>query len=447
MGVLMQAFYWDCPRAEGRDGAWWDYVAGKVTELAHAGFTAIWLPPASKAANLGGVSMGYDPYDYYDLGDIDQKGRTKTYFGNEAELRALIAAAHGHGVQVYADLVINHNSGADAEEPNPIDGKMRWTKFTPGSQKFARDLKCFHPSPYESFDEMTFGDMPDLCHRDPYVFARLMELAQWMVEDVGFDGFRFDFVKGYGPWMIKSIAEVRYLDKRDEGFKPFCVGECWDNSRTISDWLTSVNTFMDNPVSAFDFPLRYRLKDLCDSYGFSLRMLAQGGTLSSEQPERAVTFVDNHDTTQKDEDAVHNERLLAYAYVLTHEGYPCVFWRDYFNDGLAKPGTPNGVEALVAAHEAYAGGGTDVLYTDDDFYVMQRRGHGAQPGLVLALNNRGDGWRGAEVQTNWPNTRFAPAAWGGRDEGEPQPKWSDGGGKTEFWAAPRGYAVYTLGPQ
>ena len=66
---------------------------------------------------------------------------------------------------------------------------------------------------------------------------------------------------------------------------------------------------------------------------------------------------------------------------------------------------------------------------------------------MLALNNRGDGWRGAEVQTNWPNTRFAPAAWGGRDEGEPQPKWSDGGGKTEFWAAPRGYAVYTLGPQ
>lgn len=35
-----------------------------------AGFTALWLPPASKAANIGGQSMGYDPYDYYDLGDI-----------------------------------------------------------------------------------------------------------------------------------------------------------------------------------------------------------------------------------------------------------------------------------------------------------------------------------------------------------------------------------------
>ncbi|HLL74975.1 MAG TPA: alpha-amylase family glycosyl hydrolase [Pyrinomonadaceae bacterium] len=442
MGVMMQAFYWDCPGAEGRDGGWWDYVAGKVPELSRAGFTSLWLPPASKAANLGGVSMGYDPYDYYDLGDIDQKGRTKTFFGNGAELRALIERAHDARMQVYADLVINHNSGADAQEPNPITGQQRWTKYTPGSGKFPRSVKNFHPSPYESFDEMTFGDMPDLCHRHPYVFSELMRLAQWMIEDVGFDGFRFDFVKGYGPWMIKSMAEMRYLNKHGQGFKPFCVGECWDNSRTIADWLTSVNTFMDNPVSAFDFPLRYRLKDLCDTFGFSLRALAAGGTLSSEQPTRCVTFVDNHDTTQKAEDAVHNERLLAYAYILTHEGYPCVFWRDYFNDGLAKAGTPNGIEALAAAHGRYAGGTTEILHADDDLYLMRRRGHGAQPGLVLALNNRGDGWRGTRVRTGWASRRFAPVAWGGRDEAEPHPQSSDAGGRAEFWAAPRGYAVY-----
>ena len=53
---------------------------------------------------------------------------------------------------------------------------------------------------------MTFGDMPDLCHRHPLVYAALIELAQWMVEIIGFDGFRFDFVKGYAPWMVQSIA-------------------------------------------------------------------------------------------------------------------------------------------------------------------------------------------------------------------------------------------------
>ncbi len=100
MGVLFQAFYWNCPQQEQQEGTWWNFVASKIPELQQAGFTALWLPPACKAANLGGPSMGYDPYDYYDLGDFNQKGRTKTWFGNQAELVALINAAHTANMQV-----------------------------------------------------------------------------------------------------------------------------------------------------------------------------------------------------------------------------------------------------------------------------------------------------------------------------------------------------------
>src|SRR5581483_6516409 len=445
MGVIMQGFYWNCPAAEGQDGTWWSFVTAKLPLLKQAGFTALWLPPASKAANLSGPSMGYDPYDYYDLGDIDQKGRIKTWFGNEQELRALIDAAHQNGIQVYADLVLDHNSGADSPEKSPVDGVTRWTKFTPGSGKFSRNWQCFHPSPYESFDGATFGSMPDLCHRDPFVYTEIMKLAQWMIEDVDFDGFRFDFVKGYAPWMVKAIAEVRYLNKTEDGFAPFCVGECWDNDRTIDHWLTSVNAFIDNPISAFDFPLRYRLKDLCDSYGFSLKTLTQGDTVVATNPAQAVTFVDNHDTTQSPSDAVINDKLLAYAYILTHEGYPCVFWQDYFNYGLARTGTPNGIEALVIAHERYAGGTTKVLYCDDDLYIMERLSSGDQRGLVFVLNNLGDKWNGTTVETGWANTKFEPIAWDGLDAGTPSSKSTDSSGRADFWAAPRGYAVYAPG--
>ena len=93
--------------------------------------------------------MGYDPYDYFDLGDFDQKGGAKTWYGNRAELEALIAKAHKHGVGLYADMVINHNSGADEEEVNPLDGQKRWTKFNPKSGIFPRDYNHFHPSRYE----------------------------------------------------------------------------------------------------------------------------------------------------------------------------------------------------------------------------------------------------------------------------------------------------------
>ena len=73
MSAILQAFYWDCPKAEQREHQWWLFIKDKLPEIAQAGFTALWLPPANKAA--GWKSMGYDPYDYYDLGEFDQKGR------------------------------------------------------------------------------------------------------------------------------------------------------------------------------------------------------------------------------------------------------------------------------------------------------------------------------------------------------------------------------------
>jgi len=439
MGVLLQTFYWDCPTKEGREAAWWDFVVGQLPQLARDGFTALWLPPCSKAAEWN--SMGYDPYDYYDLGEFDQKGRKETFFGSKPALLHLISSAHANKLQVYADVVLNHNSGADAQEENQLDHIMRWTKFNPSSGKFPRDWTCFHPSTYETMDDETFGGMPDLCHRAPDVYKALMDYTRWLVENIGFDGFRFDFVKGYGSWMVKGIAEYRY--QRAGGFyKPFCVGECWDSDRTIDDWLNAVNSFMDNPVSAFDFPLHYNLKNLCDSFGFNLQTLTNGTVLQS-YPDRATTFVDNHDTATDPNNAVVNDKLLAYAVILTHEGYPSVFWQDYFNFGLSARNTPNGIAALVSAHEKYAGGASSVLYADHDLYIMQRGGYGGQPGLVLVLNNRGDDWNGKTVSTQWASRRLQPIAWWGQsDTSRPNEKWTDMNGSADLWAAPRGYAMY-----
>src|SRR5215467_6954708 len=126
------------------------------------------------------------------------------------------------------------------------------------------------------------------------------------------------------PWMVIGIAEYRYQRNGAE-VRPFCVGEVWDSDRAVDEWLESVNAgFMDNPVSAFDFPLHYKLKGLCDQYGFDVRSLGSG-TVIERFPSAAVTFVDNHDTVRDAGNAVINDKMLAYAVVLTGEGYPCVF--------------------------------------------------------------------------------------------------------------------------
>jgi alpha-amylase len=439
MGVMMQTFYWDCPGAEGRDGQWWPWIEQHVESLARTGFTALWLPPACKAANIFGPSMGYDPYDYYDLGSLDQKGRTSTWFGSEDDLRALIAKAHDNGLQVYADFVFNHNNGADATAVNPIDGQTRWTEFHPQSGRFPRTWESFHPCRYEQWDNATFGGMPDLCHRNPIVYTELLRYAQWLLESVGFDGFRYDMVKGYGAWIIRAIQELRALHGTNV-FKLFGVGEDWDGGRAIVEWLTEANAWSDNPVSAFDFPLRYILRDICNGVGVSLERLLDSGTVLAADPARAVTFVENHDVERND--PVVTDKMMAYAFILTSEGYPCVYWRDYFNYGLADEGKPSGIAALVRAHEDHAGGSTAVLHVDPDLYIAQRNGAGAQQGLFLVLNNRGE-WNGTSVQTRWPNRTLRPVAWRGRgDLGTPDAKTTDGQGSTDLWAPPRGYVVY-----
>ncbi len=436
MGVIMQAFYWDCPKLDNREFEWWNHVKTKVPALKQAGFTALWLPPFSKGANIGSMSMGYDPYDFYDLGDINQKGSVKTWFGSKDELTELIKEIHQNGMDVYADMVLNHTNGADEEEASPIDNIKRWTKYNPLSGKFARDRRHYHPSVYETWDDMVFEGMPDLCHRNPYVYTELLEYARWLLEDIGVDGFRYDCVKGYGGWMVRAIQELRGV-RNNKPFKPYGVGECWDSDRSILDWLDETNAWSDNPAGAFDFPLRYRLKDLCHHYGFSLKTLAANGTILKERPELAVTFVENHDVVRLD--PIVLEKMLAYAFILTHEGYPCVFWQDYFNWNLAQENSKNGIAALVQVHENHAGGTTSVLHADDDLYIMQRNGTDKQKGLIFVLNNRGD-WNGVAVKTKWPVAKFTPVAWKGSEV--PDEELSDAQGKADFWAPPRGYAVY-----
>ncbi len=443
MSVMMQAFYWDAPRLENKEHEWWNFVAERVEDLGKAGFNALWLPPVSKASS--NTSMGYDPYDYFDLGDFDQKGGTKTWYGNRAELEALVKKARACSIGCYADMVINHNSGADEEEVNSLDGQKRWTKFNPASGKFPRDWNCFHPSRYER--EMVEGEnyagFPHLCHRNPLVYAAMFEYARMLIEDVGFEGFRFDFVKGFGAWMIGLLAKYKYQKPDNNEFEPFVVGEMWSGGDDIEAWLAKANKYTDNQIAAFDFPLRYKLKGVCDTPNFDLRQLTDGGTVVMKRPANAATFVDNHDMG---DDAIVNDKLMAYSFILVHEGYPCVFWHDYYNNQLDRPGTPNGINALIEAHHKYAGGDSHVLHADPDLYIMQRVGwgneHVQQSGLVYVLNNLGNQWSGTSVKTRWPNQRFVPIAWDGHDEAHPDERTTDANGNAEFPAPPRGYCIY-----
>src|SRR5437762_2275115 len=107
MGVILQTFYENCPALENQEGNWWNYLKELIPSIGKAGFTALWLPPPGKA--FGYKSMGYDVFDYFDLGEFNQKGNISTWFGTKEQLIELISVIHSNKMSAYADLVLNHN--------------------------------------------------------------------------------------------------------------------------------------------------------------------------------------------------------------------------------------------------------------------------------------------------------------------------------------------------
>ncbi len=86
----------------------WKEMADKMPELAEAGYSSIWIPPPTKGS--GGLSVGYDLFDPFDLGGRNQRGTVTTRYGTEAELLNMIATAHRFGLRVYADNIMNHRA-------------------------------------------------------------------------------------------------------------------------------------------------------------------------------------------------------------------------------------------------------------------------------------------------------------------------------------------------
>ena len=375
-GVMMQAFYWDVPSG----GNWWNTVSSKVTAWGNAGIGAIWLPPASKGQN-GAFSMGYDPCDYFDFGNFNQNGSLETRFGSKTELVNLITAAHNENIKVFADVVINHCSGGKLEN-NPFTGTQTYTNFTAiSSGQFPRTSADFYKNSLGTNDEGTFGGYPDLCHLSPnvqnWLWLRADGVGKYYKNTMKFDGWRFDYVKGFSPSVVNSW---------NANVGGFSVGEYWDaNVNALEWWANSANS------SVFDFACYYKMHDAFD--GNNLALL-NDDMMWKRNPYKAVTFVSNHDTN------IIWNKLLAYAYILTSEGYPTIFYRDY-EEWLDK----NKLNNLIWIHNNKATGTTSILYADNDEYVARRNGYNGNPGLIVYINNSSsmlERW----VPTNWSNTQI-----------------------------------------
>jgi len=373
--VMLQAFYWDVPAG----GTWWDNINSKLDEWKASGVTALWLPVISKAES-GAFSMGYDPYDYFDFGQYNQKGTTETRFGSYTELKSLLANAKAKGFKLIADIILNHNSGGSSE-PNPIKGGTTYTNFTPLSGKFIRHYDDFHPSAVDANDEGDFGGMPDLCHNVPYVqdwfWKRTDGVGKFYRDTLGFTGWRFDYVKGFSPNVVKAWnTEVG----------GFSIGEFYDGDlNLVKNWVNASGS------GAFDFPLMFAMRDAFN--GTNLTRLENAG-LISVNPSKAYTFVSNHDVERDQNRISQQNKLKAYAFIMASEGTPFVFYLDYEVLDRAQ------LNKLIDIHKTLAAGTTTRLYSSATEFIFRRNG---TPGLVAYFNVSNNDVS-KNIQTTWAST-------------------------------------------
>lgn len=423
-GVMMQGFYWDVEPA----GEWWNTVAEKLDDWADAGVNRVWLPPASKGQS-GGFSMGYDPSDYFDLGEYMQHGTVETRFGSREELDNLIETAHANGIEVIADIVLNHNSGGGLEW-NPYREKETYTLFNEehgnASGLFNRNYENFYPNSTSPFDPGSlFYEETNLDHNQEYVQNWLWEadysVANYYKNEVGFDGWRFDYVLGFEPWVVEE-----WMDE----VNGFGVAELWDgNPDVLRDYIEETG------VSVFDFSTFYKLDEAFDRYD-DLTYLT-GDMVWQTHPEKAVTFTANHDT-EKDENEDNfismENKLKAYAFILTHPGYPTIFYSDYENENFKDQ-----LQQLILINNTIAKGDVEILYVDDDEYIMKRARTPSNPGLILYINTNGNAKIKDNIDTDWNLAKIMDYT--GNIDYSPM---TDQDGNVSLRAPANGYAVYSI---
>lgn len=327
MSILLQGFNW----VSHKKPQHYLHLKKNVQRMKAMKIDKLWLPPASASQD----PEGYNPSEYYNF---------ESKYGTKEELKDLINYSKLHEIDCIADIVCWHCFGDYCRENYNFSKRQR------------------------TYD-------------DPMLFQEFTNYCRYLTEELQFCGLRFDYIKAEPAHSLcKHIAECGHFNET------FIVGELWDSLSYNETYLNydqnnhrkSIVNYMDNiqgNVHMFDFTTKgilqeaiskneyWRLKDNeCNPPGVA-------GWWSN----RAVTFIDNHDTLGQ----FHwpfaynsNDIIAGYVYIFTHPGNPCIYY-DHFETyyetllRLAEIHTlhkPNKVEILVANNDCYFSKINDNMY-------------------------------------------------------------------------------------
>ncbi len=377
-------------------------IRENLDEIASLGATAIWITPVALQIDGFQDNKGRDFYPHHgywakDLTKLDPR------FGTEADLKALVDAAHARGIKVILDVVYNHLGYG--MENDPVLGKWLRKGDECGGTP---ETKCL-------------AGLPDFKTELPEVRRYLFDAQIGLAERTGLDGFRLDTVKhiSHDFWQAHR-AEVKA--RLGEDF--MLIGEVWD-----ADRFTAKRYFKNDEIDAlFDFSFRDRTQKFLSGVYDAAKF---GRYLTKRHDVRdgyyLAPFLSNHDMSMMLAMLGGNVQKLKIgaAVLLTIEGPPVIVWGEEVGRrgsawpdnrevmawgardiqpgaGIARNEDLRGffrdMIAFRNAHPSTRGAEFTVLYSDKDVLVY-RRGDD----VIVAINRSdtrrtftidglGDGW-------------------------------------------------------
>lgn len=367
-GVMLQGFYWD-----SYQDTQWSHLESQADELSKY-FSLIWVPQSGYCNTLKN-QMGYAPIWWFNH---------KSAFGTEDQLRKMIKTFKEKGIGIIEDVVINHRNGnrnwCDFPEETWKGQTMHWSlaDICKGDDQGATERNGYALTGNSDTGD-DFNGARDIDHTSANAQKNIKAYLDFLLNDLGYTGFRYDMVKGFA---------AKYIGMYNTSAKPkFSVGEYWDNTGNIKNWINGTKVD-DVPTSAaFDFDMKYRIYDAFNSNGDWSKLNGDCLAKDSYYKQYAVTFVDNHDTGRTDG---HGSSPLfanieaANAYILAMPGTPCVFlphWLQY----------KTAIKRMIATRRAVGISNTsDILQSDakNDGFVLKVKGNQGDLLLIVVARCR-----------------------------------------------------------
>ena len=320
----------------------------KLDYIKSLGATAIWISPI--VLNANGEFHGYAGRDFY---------KVDPHWGTLADLQHFVQVAHARGLLVIDDIIVNH--GGDlvystdsgyATFRTPPSGYTLKYRNTSKTYPPPFDLNAtnttlsalFHNNGsiqnYSDDTQAVYGELSgldDFKTETDYVRARMAEIYEYWIAQVGFDGFRVDTVKHVDMGFWQSWCPVVHAWAETNG-KPnfFMFGEILDGSDAkCGSYTGSQGGGAFKLDSVLDYPLYFKLNSVFatasgNTAQLESRYAALADNYAPSAQNRLVTFLDNHDQPRflSSGNANNNtDRLkVALAFLYTSRGIPCLYY-------------------------------------------------------------------------------------------------------------------------